>query len=186
MCIGKRPTRAQSATPKPSPRSHTPRTHASTRRPNQGRKGHDNPGAYKSNQIRRPLFCHKGNYLYQDRAKRESTSRPYCPLSPKSGRPPTPTLYIPPCIHPATRQKTPPRLRLLLEWPQRGSHPGGPQRGNAFWKIPLQGNRLHPSGTPQARPRLPQQSRPSICIHAHLGPPRGYPIGSIPSAKSYT
>ena len=185
MCRGKRPTQSQSDTPNPAPCRHTPRTHASTQLPNQDRKGHDYPRAHKSNQIRRPLFCHKGNNLYQERARRASMSRPYRPLSPMSGPPPTPNLAIPPCSHPTTRQKTPPHLRLLLERPQQGSHPGSPQRSNAFWKSTLQDNRLHPSSTPQARPRLPQQGRPRRCIHAHLGPPRGYPIGSIPCTKSY-
>ena len=186
MCRGKRPTRAQSVTPKPAPHSHTPRTHVSTRHPNQDRKGHDNPRSHKSNQIRRPLFRQKGNNLCQDRARRASTSRPYRHLSPKSGPPPTPTLAIPPCSHPATRQKTLPHLRFILERPQRGSHPGIPQRSNVFRKSTLHNNRLHPSGTPQAQPRLPQRVRSSRCIHAHMGPSRGYPIGSIPCTKGYT
>ena len=186
MCRGTRPTRAQSDTPKSAPHSHTPLTYAHTQRPNQDRKGHDYPRDHKINQIRRPLFRHKGTNLCQDRTRRASMSRPYSPLSPKSGPPPTPTLAIPPCSHPATRQKTPPHLRILLERPQRGSHPGIPQRSNAFLKSTLRGDRLHPSNTPQAQPRLPQQSRHSRCINAHLGMPQGYPIGSIPCTKGYT
>ena len=105
MCRCKRPTRAQSATPKPAPRSHTPRTHASKWRPNQGRKGYDSPGAHKSNQIWSPLFRHKRNNLCQDQARRTSTSRPYHPLYPKIGPSPTPIMAFPHRSHPGTRQK---------------------------------------------------------------------------------
>ena len=92
----------------------------------------------------------------------------------------------PPRIHPAAREKTTANLRLLLERPQRGGHPGSSQRGNVIWKSPVQGDRLHHNSTLQARPHLPQQIRPSRCIHVHLGTPRRHTIDGIPSAKSYT
>ena len=186
MCRGKRSTRAQPSNPKPAPCIHTPQTHASKRRHNQDRKGHDKPRADKSHQIWHPLFCHKVNNLCQDRARRASTSRPHRPLSPKSGPPSTLTLDILPRSHPAARQKTLPRLRLLLERPQRGSHPGSPQISNSFQKCTPRNNRLNPSSTPQARPHLPQQGRPSRRIHAHMVPPRVHPIGSIPCTKGHT
>ena len=39
---------------------------------------------------------------------------------------------------------------------------------------------------PQAMPRFTQKSRPIRYIHAHLGPPQGYPNGRIPCTKSNT
>ena len=64
--------------------------------------------------------------------------------------------------------------------------PRSPTKRKCISEILIKGHRLHPSGTPQVRPHLPQQIRSIRCLHPHLGPPRRHTVSILPCAKSHT
>ena len=100
--------------------------------------------------------------------------------------PHSPTLDIPPRSHPATRQKPCLMYDFFLCGLNKAVTQVAQKEERRFGKAIYRVIYCILAAPPQARPHVPQQSGYCRCIHAHRGPPRGYPIFGIPISKIHT